>query len=417
MLALVGAAGSLMALIVALSAVGFACAYLPKGEPLLAPAALQSLSRLCFHVFLPATTFASLGANVSVALLRAYWILPLGALAQTGLSFLFADITAPLSGAAPELRRVLRVAIAQPNAFAYPLLVLTSLCRNPRVRAEFDDDAAACADQAVGALFVYLIGWSLVYWSYSYPALAAPAAPASAADVEVELKDEPDAAPLEAGSGAFDDDDDDAAAATMTAPASACRAARLLKRGVARTLGEPNMQATIAGVLYGLCSPARRATFGDRTTPLTWLGIASRTLGLPVVSVVAMVGAAALGNGRIRAAASAAEADGKKPPPALTPRTACWFLGVRLVLLPCVGFGAAFLLRRLRLWPTRHKLVQLVLLLQLAVPSAQTVLVSLNQLRQIEMGEVLATYYFPMYLASVLTVGFFAALALDFVYF
>ena len=89
----------------------------------------------------------------------------------------------------------------------------------------------------------------------------------------------------------------------------------------------------------------------------------------------------------------------------------------RLVLLPCVGFGAAFLLRRLRLWPTRHKLVQLVLLLQLAVPSAQTVLVSLNQLRQIEMGEVLATYYFPMYLASVLTVGFFAALALDFVYF
>ena len=42
MLALVGAAGSLMALIVALSAVGFACAYLPKGEPLLAPAALQS---------------------------------------------------------------------------------------------------------------------------------------------------------------------------------------------------------------------------------------------------------------------------------------------------------------------------------------------------------------------------------------
>ena len=105
------------------------------------------------------------------------------------------------------------------------------------------------------------------------------------------------------------------------------------------------------------------------------------------------------------------------PKAALTPRTACWFLGVRLVLLPCVGFGAAFLLRRLRLWPTRHKLVQLVLLLQLAVPSAQTVLVSLNQLRQIEMGEVLATYYFPMYLASVLTVGFFAALALDFVYF
>ena len=79
--------------------------------------------------------------------------------------------------------------------------------------------------------------------------------------------------------------------------------------------------------------------------------------------------------------------------------------------------GSPKLLRRLRLWPTRHKLVQLVLLLQLAVPSAKTVLVSLNQLRQIEMGEVLATYYFPMYLASVLTVGFFAALALDFVYF
>ena len=68
-------------------------------------------------------------------------------------------------------------------------------------------------------------------------------------------------------------------------------------------------------------------------------------------------------------------------------------------------------------WTTSDHSDVLVLLLQLAVPSAQTVLVSLNQLRQIEMGEVLATYYFPMYLASVLTVGFFAALALDFVYF
>ena len=138
---------------------------------------------------------------------------------------------------------------------------------------------------------------------------------------------------------------------------------------------------------------------------------------VPVVSVVAMVGAAALGNGRIRAAASADQADGKKPPPALMPRTALWFLGVRLLLLPCAGFSAAFLLRRLRLWPTRHKLVQLVLLLQLAVPSAQTILVSLNQLRQVEMGEVVATYYFPMYIVSVLTVSFFAALALDFVYY
>ena len=33
------------------------------------------------------------------------------------------------------------------------------------------------------------------------------------------------------------------------------------------------------------------------------------------------------------------------------------------------------------------------------------------------MGEVVATYYFPMYLVSVLTVGVFAALALEFVYY
>ena len=64
----------------------------------------------------------------------------------------------------------LRVAIAHPNAFALPLLILQYLCE-PHVKEEFDNDEDACTAEAAASLCLYLTAWHFVFWSYAYGTL------------------------------------------------------------------------------------------------------------------------------------------------------------------------------------------------------------------------------------------------------
>jgi hypothetical protein len=155
-------------------------------------------------------------------------------------------------------------------------------------------------------------------------------------------------------------------------------------------------------VLIGV-SPLRRLLFFG-ATPLRPLGLAVETLGEPVVATTVLIMAAALANGekRRRRAKDAAEPEGGAA------RAALWFVVVKLVVIPAIGYPLVSLLPRL----PGGELTKLVLLLELAMPGAQTVLVTLNALGQGHVAEAIAPAYLAQYLSAVLTLTAFTAWAL-----
>ena len=137
-------------------------------------------------------------------------------------------------------------------------------------------------------------------------------------------------------------------------------------------------------------SPLRVLLFGDVDRPeraasaLRPLGAAVETLGAPIVCLTTIISAASLAHSRQARAAAAL------PPPSSGDAAAgggdkaarasahargggggglvvAWFVGVRLVLVPALGFGGALALRAAGVWPS-DPLVALVLLVEVSAP-------------------------------------------------
>ena len=122
------------------------------------------ISRVANDVFLPCLSAAVLGARINVANLKGDWVLLPAGVAATALGYAVADLTAAILRPTPALKPALRVAIAHPNAFALPLLILQYLCERPSVKEEFDNDEAACTAEAAASLCLYLTAWHFVFW-------------------------------------------------------------------------------------------------------------------------------------------------------------------------------------------------------------------------------------------------------------
>ena len=84
---------------------------------------------------------------------------------MTIFGYAIADVTAKVFRPARAAQPALRVAIAHPNAFALPLLVLRYLCERPAVNEEFGDDPAECVEHAAAKLCVYLTAWHIFFWT------------------------------------------------------------------------------------------------------------------------------------------------------------------------------------------------------------------------------------------------------------
>ena len=172
LLPLLGAAAGAMVQVLIIATVGYICAKRPKDPaPLLTPDALKVISRVANDVFLPCLSAAVLGARINVANLKGDWVLLPAGVAATALGYAVADLTAAILRPTPALKPALRVAIAHPNAFALPLLILQYLCERPSVKEEFDNDEAACTAEAAASLCLYLTAWHFVFWSYAYGTL------------------------------------------------------------------------------------------------------------------------------------------------------------------------------------------------------------------------------------------------------
>ena len=140
LLSVLGTAAGAVAQVILIAFVGVVAAFFPREQPLLTPEALRPISRIANDIFLPFLSAAVLGARINGAALREDWVLLPAGLCVTVLGYAVADLTALLARPSPALLPALRVAVAHPNAFALPLLLLRYLCERPVVNAEFGGD-------------------------------------------------------------------------------------------------------------------------------------------------------------------------------------------------------------------------------------------------------------------------------------
>lgn len=148
------------------SAVGIACSMYPKGAPLLTPEISKGLSRLSNYVLIPALVASSVGSTVSIALLHRFGILILLCMIVMGTSYVSALMLKCLHEDNSELFKATQVSVSSPNAISFPLLVMSTMCEDSIVNADFDSNSGLCFQEASSMMFIYSIGWHCVYWTF-----------------------------------------------------------------------------------------------------------------------------------------------------------------------------------------------------------------------------------------------------------
>lgn len=53
-----------------------------------------------------------------------------------------------------------------------PLLVMQTMCESTVVNKDYSNDPKECFQEATAMMFVFSIGWHIVFWSYGYGQLA-----------------------------------------------------------------------------------------------------------------------------------------------------------------------------------------------------------------------------------------------------
>lgn len=172
---MVGSLGSMMKILF-ISIAGVISAKHPVSDPILPVSALKGLARLNNMTLLPCLIVYSLGATLSPELLAKIGILILFCAANYGLSYIVALTVGRFLHEKDneELFSAVLVAICNPNAVALPILLMQGICQNPIVNQDFGSDASACANLATSMIFVYITGWFIMFWGFSFPLLQKP---------------------------------------------------------------------------------------------------------------------------------------------------------------------------------------------------------------------------------------------------
>jgi len=236
---------SAMAKIFIVGCVGVACAKYPASSPLLPKAALQYFSRISNLIFLPALIVSSLGSGLSVPLLARYSKLILFSLLMELISYICAfSFGKLLIEKNNELLYVaVAVAIGSPNAISLPLMVTETICEQAIVSNEYGS-SDNCVKEANSMLFVYSIGWHLVFWSYGYPTLSS-------------LRNKHEGIAVDA----------DANTVTATSPSNKSWSQKWTERKAwfLKVVLSPSMVAIYIGCFVGLIEPLQRALWKDFT--------------------------------------------------------------------------------------------------------------------------------------------------------
>lgn len=455
--------------VVIISIVGVICALRPKSNPLLTSDLLSHIGRLSNLVFLPALVFSVIGANVTAAILASYWPLLLADSVARLIYYTITTIAQWLIPVDKSTKRAMKLAILFNNSGSIPLLIMQSLCEQPLVNADFGGDEDECFARATSMIFVYLISWHLWFFVWGFYKLAECSEldrdPASTVTLQptpgnstiqresirgdfpeitngsnhssakvTEASEVPTSPGWERGSLSNGHNEDlSSPNRSAMVPAGSIGPGRLGKQTswvsfrkhlrtqdswvrlkkkpwfiqMLKAVTSPPNVALVAGVIVALIEPVQYGLFFATRSVLRPLGAAVTAIGLVCIPLSTVAMAASL-----------------VPPPGLAHQphdhnigTIAVFLLCPLVIAPAVGFGLIYIIDTFA-----HsilgdsQLMRLLLLLQLGMPAAQTVLVTLAHVRLPVMCSRISRLYVFQYLASICTITGLAAAAMRYLY-
>jgi predicted permease len=155
-----------------ISIVGVVLAKYPEKDPILPPLMIKYLSKLSNNVFVPCLIISSLGSAVTIQLLLRMGILIIfSGITNTisyGYGFTFGRL---LHGSDDAMFTALIVAIGSPNAVSLPIMVLQTMCEETYVNKDYNGSPRECYTEATSMIFVYSVGWHLLFWSYGFEKL------------------------------------------------------------------------------------------------------------------------------------------------------------------------------------------------------------------------------------------------------
>jgi predicted permease len=152
------------------SVIGVLSAKYPKGNPLLPRPVIQHISRFSNIVMVPCLIIGGLGSSLSINLLKRVGILIPFSIFTNILSFIIAKYLKILHESDEMLYKASFITVGSPNTISMPLMIMQSLCEQNIVNADYDNDVNKCFDSATALLFIYSIGFHIIFWGYAFPA-------------------------------------------------------------------------------------------------------------------------------------------------------------------------------------------------------------------------------------------------------
>eukprot|EP00596_Hydrurales_sp_CCMP1899_P000111 CAMPEP_0119038562 /NCGR_PEP_ID=MMETSP1177-20130426/7544_1 /TAXON_ID=2985 /ORGANISM="Ochromonas sp, Strain CCMP1899" /LENGTH=518 /DNA_ID=CAMNT_0007001303 /DNA_START=225 /DNA_END=1781 /DNA_ORIENTATION=+ len=76
-----------------------------------------------------------------------------------------------LHGSDDAMFTALIVAIGSPNVVSLPIMVLQTMCEETYVNKDYNGSPSECYAEATSMIFVYSVGWHLIFWSYGFEKL------------------------------------------------------------------------------------------------------------------------------------------------------------------------------------------------------------------------------------------------------
>eukprot|EP01062_Namystynia_karyoxenos_P003164 TRINITY_DN11116_c0_g1_i1.p1 TRINITY_DN11116_c0_g1~~TRINITY_DN11116_c0_g1_i1.p1 ORF type:complete len:486 (+),score=133.16 TRINITY_DN11116_c0_g1_i1:94-1458(+) len=445
---LLGVSALAMARVLLVFAAGALLGRFPRANPLLGPKLRGQLGRLVFKVFWPVITFATVAQYCDIRRIGRWWPVPVWCIVTLGVSCAVASLLRPLV-ISPErdaaFGLIFVVAGTFPNSAGLPILVTETLCSQHDELKAIPD----CREMCIANAMLFTVPWYLAMFGVAAPRFAAPAAPAASASyapaeatvpttppqlqregtacsaaqlhrdpgAPAELAVCPDPSPPANGHAAAPSGERDApppaaaapANGTLSAPPAAAVAAapgqsywHALCSGVKTALTDPCVVATYTGIAAGSIPPLREALASQ---PLDGT---LRTIGEPAVACAALITAAALVPPPGDPASGVAQPLRRSPPP-LTVAALCL---AKLVVVPAALFGLAHGAQSAGFAFDLDRVARLVVLLEFAMPSAQTAVVLLAAAERHAEAAELSAVYVVQYPLAILSLTLASAVAL-----
>lgn len=280
------------------SAIAFVAADYPKANPILPKSSLQILARLSNAIFLPCAVVAALGSTLSAAIFSKLIVLVLFAFIINSISYLLVfTIGKGFYKGDKTMFTALCVAVGSPNAVSFPILVMQTMCEQPDINIDYDSNSSTCFDEASTMLFVYSIGWHIIYWTFGFPMLESMKA--SQLDQNDTITQSNNLEPETTGtiiSTRYFYDLYNETTISFTLVKSYLHTddgKRELGRWLWNVLCSPAMLSIYIGIFIGLIPFLKHIIF-DESAPLHSIGSVLNTVGEPLVCVNTFVMAASL---------------------------------------------------------------------------------------------------------------------------